>query len=280
MQGLRGRLHLRAPTEERMQGLRGRLHLRAHPTEKQVQGLRGRVHLRAQPSEERMQGLRGRLHLRAQPSEERMQGLRGRLHLRAQPSEEQVRGLRGRLHLRPPPRQERMQGLQAGSCDRMLGVHAHAPYDPSRTSARGLLVTHLQTTKPHKYSQTRSQTLARERARTHTHKRAHTHHAYGYALGATAVFSSADDNQTHTPPVTRRAATRGWCPLSLSAASSFPHSPTYSYTWPSTLPATYILLRHQLRIPSFFTRSSRSPGLLIFSLSRSLAFSLFRPFAV
>ena len=43
--------------------------------------------------------------------------------------------------------QEPMQELQAyarlslpppaGSCDRMLGVHAHAPHDPSRTSARG-----------------------------------------------------------------------------------------------------------------------------------------------
>ncbi len=32
-----------------------------------------------------------------------------------------------RLSLPPP----------AGSCDRMLGVHAHAPHDPSRTSARG-----------------------------------------------------------------------------------------------------------------------------------------------
>ena len=32
-----------------------------------------------------------------------------------------------RLSLTPP----------AGSCDRMLGVHAHAPHDPSRTSARG-----------------------------------------------------------------------------------------------------------------------------------------------
>ena len=34
-----------------------------------MQGLRGRLHLRAQPTEERMQGLRGRLHLRAQPTE-------------------------------------------------------------------------------------------------------------------------------------------------------------------------------------------------------------------
>jgi hypothetical protein len=48
-----------------------------------MQGLRGRLHLRAQPSEVHVQGLRGRLHLRAQPSEGAMQGLRGRLHLRA-----------------------------------------------------------------------------------------------------------------------------------------------------------------------------------------------------
>jgi len=53
----------------------------AQPTEEQVQGLRGRLHLRAQPREEHMQGLRGHLHLRAQPTQEQVQGLRGRLHL-------------------------------------------------------------------------------------------------------------------------------------------------------------------------------------------------------
>ena len=40
-----------------MQGLRGRLHLRAQPTQEQVCGLRGRLHLRPPPCDERMQGL-------------------------------------------------------------------------------------------------------------------------------------------------------------------------------------------------------------------------------
>ena len=57
-----------------------------------MQGLRGRLHLRAQPTQEHMQGLRGRLHLRAQPREDQMQGLRGHLNLRAQPREKQVQG--------------------------------------------------------------------------------------------------------------------------------------------------------------------------------------------
>ena len=59
-----------------------------------------------------------------------------------------MQALRGRLHLRPPPSKEPRQGLQATparlslpltarSCDRMLGVHAHAPHDTSRTSAQG-----------------------------------------------------------------------------------------------------------------------------------------------
>jgi hypothetical protein len=61
-------------------------------------------------------------------------------------------------------------------------------------------------------------------------------------------------------------------------------------TWPSSL--WYLILgdnplgcfqgvpEHVVIDHDFFTRSSRSPGLLIFSFSRSLAFSLFRPFAV
>jgi hypothetical protein len=51
------------------------------------------------------------------------------------------------------------------------------------------LVTHLQTTKPLKYSQTRTQTLARALAHTHTLKGTLTHHAHGYAMGATAVHT-------------------------------------------------------------------------------------------
>ncbi len=43
------------PSEEQVQGLRGRLHLRAHQSEGPIQGLRGRLHLRAQPSEEQVQ---------------------------------------------------------------------------------------------------------------------------------------------------------------------------------------------------------------------------------
>jgi hypothetical protein len=72
-----------------VQGLRGRLHLRAQPREDQVQGLRGITERGAHDDDDPFivltQGLRGHLHLRAQPTEEQMQGLRGRLHLRAQP---------------------------------------------------------------------------------------------------------------------------------------------------------------------------------------------------
>ena len=50
---------------------------------------------------------------------------------------------------------------------------------------------HLFLMKPRKYSQTRTQTLARACARAHTHtlKRTHTHHAPAYAMGATAVHT-------------------------------------------------------------------------------------------
>ena len=61
-------------------------------------------------------------------------------------------------------------------------LHAHA-------STHTHLVKHLQTTKPRKYSQTRTQTLARACAHTHTLKRTHTHHAPTYAMGATDVHT-------------------------------------------------------------------------------------------
>ncbi len=75
-----------------------------------VQGLRGRIHLRAQPSEGQMQGLRGSLHLRAQPSEEQVQSLRGRLHLRAQQSEEQMQVAQPLKYLVQSTEVQRFQG--------------------------------------------------------------------------------------------------------------------------------------------------------------------------
>jgi len=62
-------------------------------------------------------------------------------------------------------------------------------YTHAQTLIHTGIHTNICTRTSRKYSQTRSQSLARERARTHTIKRTHTHHAYGYAMGATAVHT-------------------------------------------------------------------------------------------
>jgi hypothetical protein len=70
------------------------------------------------------------------------------------------------------------------------------------------LVTHIQTTKPRKYSQTCTQTLARARAHTHTHSSAHIRitrmdmqwapllYTHCSPLTRTPSLSSADDPMT------------------------------------------------------------------------------------
>ena len=98
-----------------------------------------------------------------------------------------------RLSLPPPAR----------SCDRMLGLHAHAPHDTSRTSARGSCARHrrsplrsrstLTPAKPSDATGGDMRALADVYIRTHPDTHMHTHaHTFAHTVAYIHTYTHAN----------------------------------------------------------------------------------------